>query len=350
MELRVSIPGLEKLADYTASGIGSVAGTMLLPWRARKEVKARIISVQGETEAQRLLTEGRADAMNIIADAQAKVRAMLVSPDANVKGELDFADTVTQRIQFQEDKRQRNIESVVRQSASELECKQVEDHETDHDWTARFFNDIQDISTEEMQLLYAKILAGEVERPGSTSIRTMSILKDLDRTTATLFKILSSVRITSFTGDSEILDARVLSFGGNAAQNALQDFGLSFLNLNVLNEHGLIIADYDSWYDISTSISAFGINDNQEKVIARIPFLFQDRYWVLKPTKQRKVGAEYRVSGVALTKAGQELTNVVDHQPVSGYIQKVEAFFSSQDMVMTEVDNGLPHIVDTDGP
>ena len=348
MELRVSIPGLEKLADYTASGIGSVAGTMLLPWRARKETKARVISIKGEIEAQRLLTEGRADTMNIIANAQAKARSILVSPDSNVKGELDFADTVTQRIQFQEEKRQRNIESVVRQSASELEDKHVEDHEPNHDWTARFFNDIKDVSTGEIQLLYAKILAGEVERPGSTSIRTLSLLKDLDRTTATLFNILSSVRIASFTDNAEMLDARVLSLGGDASQNALQEFGLSFLNLNVLNEHGLIIADYNSWYDISTSISAYGTDDNQEKIVGRIPFLFQERYWVLRPTRQRKVGAEYRVNGVALTKAGQELTNVVDHQTVPRYIQKLEAFFSSHGMVMTEVDNGLPQIIDAD--
>ena len=88
MEFRVSIPALYKLADYTASRIGSVAGTMLLPWRARQEAKARVISVQGGIEAQRLLTEIRADTMHIIADAQAKARAMLVSPDSNVKGIL----------------------------------------------------------------------------------------------------------------------------------------------------------------------------------------------------------------------------------------------------------------------
>ena len=55
----------------------------------------------------------------------------------------------TQRIQFQEEKRQSNIETVVRHAASELEDKHVEDHEPDHDWTARFFNDVQDVSTKE---------------------------------------------------------------------------------------------------------------------------------------------------------------------------------------------------------
>ena len=176
MEIKVSIPALEKLVDYSASGIGSVAGTMFLTWSARQNAKARVITAQGEIDAQRLLTEGRADTMHIIADAQAKARAMLVSPDSKVEGELDFAHTITQRIQFQEEKRQSNIESVVRQTASELEDKRVEDHDPDHDWTARFFSDIQDVSNQATQLLYAKILAGEVERPGSTSIKALSLL------------------------------------------------------------------------------------------------------------------------------------------------------------------------------
>ena len=32
MEIKVSIPGIEKLLDYSASGIGSVAGPMLVSW------------------------------------------------------------------------------------------------------------------------------------------------------------------------------------------------------------------------------------------------------------------------------------------------------------------------------
>ena len=159
MDIKVNIPALEKLMDYSASGIGSVAGSMLVSWKARQEAKAKAIAAKGEVEAQRIVTEGQADTMRIIATAQANARSLLVSPDSNVQGQLDFAHTVTQRIQFQEEKRQSNIEAVVRHAASELEDKHVKDHEPDHDWTARFFNDVQDVSTKETQRLYAKILA-----------------------------------------------------------------------------------------------------------------------------------------------------------------------------------------------
>ena len=74
---------------------------------------------------QRILTEGQASTMHIIASAQAEARSILVSSDSNVQGELDFAQTVTQRIQFQEEKRQTNIGAVVRQAALELGDKDV---------------------------------------------------------------------------------------------------------------------------------------------------------------------------------------------------------------------------------
>ena len=90
-----------------------------------------------------------------------------MSTASDVRGEIDIAETVRQRIQFQEEKRHGNIGSVVGRAAEELGQKEVPDREPDHDWTARFFNYIQDVSSDEMQSLWAKVLAGEIERPGS---------------------------------------------------------------------------------------------------------------------------------------------------------------------------------------
>ena len=96
--------------------------------------------------------------MGIIASAQIDARAKLVSPYAVLQGQLDFGTMVTQRIQFQEEKRQADIGRIVKQAALELGDKEVQDHEVDHDWTARFFDDVQDVSSEDMQQLWAKIL------------------------------------------------------------------------------------------------------------------------------------------------------------------------------------------------
>ena len=101
MDINLKVPAIEKLLDYAASGIGSVAGPMLASWKARQEAKAKSIAVQGEAETQRILAEGRATTMGIIAVAQADARAILVSPDSTLEGQLEFGEAVTQRINFQ---------------------------------------------------------------------------------------------------------------------------------------------------------------------------------------------------------------------------------------------------------
>ena len=41
VDVNLKVPALEKLVDYTASGIGAVAGPILAPWKARREAEAR---------------------------------------------------------------------------------------------------------------------------------------------------------------------------------------------------------------------------------------------------------------------------------------------------------------------
>ena len=151
-----------------------------------------------------------------------------------------------------------------------------------------------------------------------------------------------------FSEGEQILDARVISLGGDATQNALRKFGLTFDNLNILSEHGLIIADYRSWHDFGICV-AFGINEKEEQVVVRVPFGFEGRYWVLRSKKPRKIGSEYRVSGIALTKSGGELPKGC--RKVSQSLDTAKTWQRSslrQDSVMTEVDSVVPQVRNTD--
>ena len=308
MDVNLSVPAIEKLLDYAASGIGSVAGPMLASWKARQEANAKLIAAKGEAEAQRILAEGQAHAMQIVASAQADARAILVSPDATVQGQLEFGAAVTQRIQFQEEKRQSNIAAVIGQAAQELGDREVRDHEVDHDWTARFFNDVQDVSSEEMLRLWAKVLAGEVERPGSTSFKAMNILKGLDRPTAILFRTLCSARMTPLIGlqGGGAVQAGtdiVPSLDGGARGNSLEEYGLSYATLNRLNEHGLIAPEYNStWVQ---RVADAGLGKSPRWI--SWAFGFQDHICVLVPIDNREGDFNIEISGILLTHSGMEL-------------------------------------------
>ena len=326
MKIDLNVSALEKLVDYTASGIGSVAGLMMAmwaPWKAKKDA-----------EAKKIAAEGNAAILQIQAEAQAQARSILISQDANVTGELDITETVKQRLQFQEQKRQINIKSVVGQAANLLGDKSVADIEPDHDWTARFFNDIQDISSQEMQSLWAKVLAGEVERPGQTSTRTLEIMKNLHQNTAQLFRIFCSACIFMGEDSENIIDARVLSLDGQAAQNSLTSYGLDFGALNRLNENGLIISDYDSWRDYSISIDNPVGKPRQQFLM---PLNFQNRRWVLIPNGQLDLNKEeFKLHGVAMTLSGQELSKVIDLQPMEIFTQDLTKYFQMQKLIMIE--------------
>ena len=328
--------GLEKLLDYVASGVGAIAGPMIANWRASKEGKARLTAARIEAEVHRVETESNAHSLQIIAEAQAQARQSIDTTIESGRGVVEITrEDITQSIEFQGRKRLANTRSVVEVTADELGDKEVSDHEPDHDWTARFFNDIQDVSSEKMQLLWAKVLAGEVEKPGSTSIQTLSILKNLDQATARLFGKFCSTCISLRTDGNQFIDARVPSLGGNAGNNALQEYGLSFGNLNVLNEHGLVISDYNSSSDYRLCAGVF----LSERNPVRIPFSFQGRNWVLLPTTERAIDQELRIHGVALTRSGQELSRIVDLAPMNEYTQALTKFFKEKNLQMIEVDS-----------
>lgn len=236
--------GLDKLFEVTANGIGSVAGRMFTAWKARKAGEARVIAAEADARV-----------LQIRANAHKEARELLLADHKGpASSEFDIGQTITERVSYQEERRLSNISAVVSHAAVALESKRVDDHDVDHDWTARFFNDVQDVSSEDMHKLWGKVLAGEVERTGSTSLRTLGILRDLDQSTATLFSRFCSLCVFAILDSGLLIDARVPSLGHHAGDNSLADFDLDFRNLNRLQEHGLIISDYNSWFDYGPCI------------------------------------------------------------------------------------------------
>ena len=324
-------PGIDKLIEVTASGVGGVAGTFLATWKARKEGTARVIAAKADAEI-----------LMIRAKAHAKARDLLLADNSVVGGEIDLADRVNERIAYQEQKRLTNIGRVVGEAALELEHKEVPATEPDHDWAARFFNEVQDVSSEEMQTLWAKVLAGEVERPRSTSIRTLGVLKDLDQATAKLFAKFCSACIYVFPEAGQgMIDARVVSLGGNAAANSLQRFGFPFAALNRLNEHGLIISDYNSWNDLRICVFSQHVEGVQPLAA---PFHYQGEFWVLIPESPWNPKNKLQVHGVALSLAGRELSRIVACEPVPNYTEMLSTFFLNKKLRMVLADEWFKRV------
>lgn len=229
-----------------------------------------------------------------------------------------------------------NLDSIAEIAAEELRTdNQAEGEESiqtpdiSEDWLNAFEREACNKSSGEMKLLFGKILAGEIRKPTSYSIRTIKLLSQLDNQAANVFHTLSSLASTLRAGD-HIIDSRVISLSGNAASNSLQEYGLSFSALNTLQEYGLIISDYNSYMGYKPCI----VDDNNS---VSLPFQFQGKLFVLKRIDASKPVGDFRVNGVALTKAGKELLDIVDIKPHPQYKEKLIEFFIARGFECVEL-------------
>lgn len=206
-----------------------------------------------------------------------------------------------------------------------------EEKTIDDVWLNIFETEARPQSTEEGQLLFGRILAGEIRNPVSYSIRTLKTLGELDQGTAALFKKLCSMCIAfEKRVDGSVLDARVPTLDRSPEQNALSKYGLDVEELNVLNEYGLIISSHVPLFPYNLCI---GIEGTPEP----LPFRHQRRNWVLWPFSPWDVLGEFRLSGIIFSKIGCELFHIVDQDPTPEYTEALKNFFAEQALHMVEV-------------
>lgn len=194
------------------------------------------------------------------------------------------------------------------------------------DWLNVFEKEAEQKSTEDMQALFAKVLAGEIRRPSTYSIKTVRILGQLDQNAAELFRRLCSMCI-ALRVSGHAIDARVPSLGKSAVSNGLAEYGLSFASLNLLHEYGLIIADYNSWMSYR-----FSFGSPSQPV--QIPFEFGNTQWGLVEMDGYS-DKDFRVHGVALTQSGTELLGIVDIEKNTQFAAALAAWFESRKAIMT---------------
>ena len=83
----MDVPGIEKLIEVTAKGIGSVAGRMFVEWKARKAGQAQAI-------ADCLGAEAEARVLRIRAQAHREARELLARDDTTMASNVEVGETI----------------------------------------------------------------------------------------------------------------------------------------------------------------------------------------------------------------------------------------------------------------
>lgn len=219
----MQMPGeklLEKMWDTIADkGIGG----LFKPWQMRREGRASIdlkreellAIAQAEHDAERIrrgeFRLSEAPGLKLIAAPSVQETSGL---DPNVPAlpllasEAVIAETV---------RREANVTRALlhAEEALEQEDQAPSDVPVDDDWLFRWRDSASQVSNEELQNLWGRVLAGEFKAPGSFSLRTLEFLKNLTQVEAEAIAKLSRFVVGGaiYREAKELFEEEGVSFG-----------------------------------------------------------------------------------------------------------------------------------------
>lgn len=221
------------------------------------------------------------------------------------------------RLALQEITKQQNIENVIDKAYELLESENenaVTNEPVDQDWMRRFFNITGDVSNSEMQEVWARILSGEIKRPGSFSMRTLETIRNISTEEAQAFQRIVPLIVHNGSAYFVLSD-----------NDILQKYGSSFVDIMLLDECGLM----DSSGTLSLNLS---IGKGKPEC------LLSDTLLVLIRAKEEE-DVKIHIGVHTLTKAGLELFKILEHEINKDYIAQVAnlIFSNNATKVVTSV-------------
>ena len=236
--------------------------------------------------------------------AKAEAAAALIKAETDIQIS-EMQHRAMQRLVAEEEIKQRNMESITAKALPFVEDNAKPD-DIDNDWIANFFDKCRIVSDEEMQSLWARVLAGEANEPGSFSRQTVNLIQSLDKQQAELFTSLCCFgwNIDGF---------HPLIFDLN--ESIYTTKGIDFINLTHLESLGLIK------FSPSTGFKKVWGGE------AGLCFYYDDLILLRLPKKNRvlylptKKDYEMNIGMILLTNIGKELSPICGSKPVDGFLE-----------------------------
>ncbi len=233
--------------------------------RAEGEVEAEKLRAEGEVELSRLKRRATARVLNEAIADQTRLEAAVKEAIHNVK-------------------------------------ENAHPEEIDEDFLTRWMNEVKAVTDPQMRTIWAKILAGESNSPGSYSKRTLGFLSTMSKKEAELFTTLCSF---AFGPNCEM--PLILAY-----QDAIYaDQGLTHGTLSDLDSIGLIQFNPD-WFYYSQNINT---QSWTQSYYGETFSIYYEKY----------SGEPFRVSKghVLLSPIGQELARIAGGSPILGFIEYI---------------------------
>ena len=275
----IKVDDLSKPATVLIEKIAGAVGGYFKPYQIRRVAKAE------------------AEADKIKAEAQIKI--------------TDLHRRAVNRFISEEAKRQENIENIT-EKAIPLLNESSNPQNMEDDWITNFFDKCRIISDEEMQQLWAKILAGEANIPGTYSKYTVNLMGSLYKEDAMLFTKLCGY-IWQIYGEPFplIFDDK---------ESIYNEQSINFGKLTHLDDIGLINFE---------SLAGFKRLKLPQKITIQYYGIF------LNIEFQNPENNELGVGNVLLTYTGKQLSLVCVSQQIEGFYDFVIEKWSKEKFILS---------------
>jgi len=160
--------------------------------------------------------------------------------------------------------------------------------ETSDDWVNKFREDASLVDDDLIREIYARVISEEAQRPKAFSLRTLGVLRYLDREAATAFG-----RLQKFLINGKLVP-------GSSLADTLKAFGLDHSTLLMLDDAGLVNASAHSKY-VPKGATLFFICSGHERLLMA----------------HREDGASITptLNVHLLTPAGEQLARIAESEP-----------------------------------
>ena len=245
------------------------------------------------------------------ADAR-KLKTIRDNPDMEIvyaNGQMNARQRTPEALAFRAEQRQlaesirqeENIEKVLDIAGQELQSKEIiSDQSVDEDWLTRFFGVAKDVSSSDMQLIWGKILAGEISRPKSFSMRTLETIRNISSDEAEVFESL--LPFVMLNGQANFIPVDLIAF---------DEFAIPFSSILQMDECGLVS---------SSGLITIGIKamDNAQEQ----PILYT-KDELLSVSDAPSVNFDFTLRVYPLTRAAIELISIIDYSPNHDFFLKL---------------------------
>jgi hypothetical protein len=213
---------------------------------------------------------------------------------------------------------QRTREEIIGQALADLKANPPQETErhVDEDWLEMFARHAETKTSTEVQTYFARVLAGEIRKPGTFSAETIDVLAKISPQAGQLFQ-----RFCNLTAEIPTLPPVVLTEPfGEPGSNALAPVGFGYDQICRLQDAGLVRTDLNSYFTLAPLVL-------QRIVIGgkMLQFRMELEQPATEgaPTTIPRALLDHRQCRVLrLTVAGQELRRIVHMVPNDVYIAK----------------------------